>query len=66
MAITEVEPIVLRRHEPARAISYGTQHALAVRIATDGGLAGPGFRITLKRRRSRTLLGGPTRLHMTA
>ena len=42
MKITDVEAIVLRRHEPARDISDGTQDALVVRITTDEGLVGIG------------------------
>ena len=42
MRITDVEAIVLRRHEPARDISDGTQDALVVRIVTDEGLVGIG------------------------
>jgi L-alanine-DL-glutamate epimerase-like enolase superfamily enzyme len=40
--IADVEAIVLRRHEPARDISDGTQDALVVRITTDDGLVGIG------------------------
>jgi L-alanine-DL-glutamate epimerase-like enolase superfamily enzyme len=42
MRITDVEAIVLRRHEPARDIADGTQDALVVRITTDDGLVGIG------------------------
>ena len=42
MKITDVEAIVLRRHEPARDISDGTQDACVVRITTDEGLVGIG------------------------
>ena len=42
MKITDVEAIVLRRHEPARDISDGTQDACIVRITTDDGLVGIG------------------------
>ena len=42
MKITDVEAIVLRRHEPARDISDGTQDACIVRITTDDGLLGIG------------------------
>ena len=42
MKIVDVEAIVLRRHEPARDISDGTQDALVVRISADDGLVGIG------------------------
>jgi L-alanine-DL-glutamate epimerase-like enolase superfamily enzyme len=42
MKITDVEAIVLRRHEPARDISDGTQDTLVVRVSTDAGLTGIG------------------------
>src|SRR5436309_3858227 len=37
-----VEAIILRRQEPARDISDGTQDALVVRVATDSGITGIG------------------------
>jgi L-rhamnonate dehydratase len=40
--ITDVEAIVLRRHDPVRDISDGTQDTLVVRIRTDAGLVGIG------------------------
>ena len=42
MKITDVEAIVLRRHDPVRDISDGTQDTLVVRIHTDAGLVGIG------------------------
>ena len=42
MKITDVEAIVLRRHDPIRDISDGTQDALVVRVRTDEGLVGIG------------------------
>jgi L-alanine-DL-glutamate epimerase-like enolase superfamily enzyme len=40
--ITDVEAIVLRRHDPVQDISDGTQDTLLVRIHTDAGLVGIG------------------------
>ena len=42
LKITDVEAIVLRRHDPVRDISDGTQDTLVVRIHTDAGLTGIG------------------------